>query len=239
MNLEEEVSRLNDRISEAAHGVQSISMTSIPPDFFDEERDKVFQLEIVQDSLAERVDRLIKKSTEVDARLDIIEEEMEEQTKISINGRNDSLIMTHQVDHLGVTPEKAKVIAQDENKKLQVHLENVLEEMKLQIANFEIPEVKTPTPEPVVAQLEVPEPAKPAPEAVLLKSAKDSLSSIEIDDQIKAQINEVISDLKEQQMTNIENEETIQLMTKRISALEGGNAGVLGLLERVNEVESA
>ena len=102
--MEEEVSRLNDRISEAAHGVQSISMTSIPPDFFDEERDKMFQLEIVQDSLAERVDRLIKKSTEVDARLDIIEEEMEEQTKISINGNfniithYDSLIMTHRRD---------------------------------------------------------------------------------------------------------------------------------------------
>ena len=31
---------LSDRVSEAAHGVQSISMTSIPNDFFDEERDK-------------------------------------------------------------------------------------------------------------------------------------------------------------------------------------------------------
>ena len=31
---------LTDRVSEAAHGVQSISMTSIPNDFFDEERDK-------------------------------------------------------------------------------------------------------------------------------------------------------------------------------------------------------
>ena len=62
-------------------------MTSIPPDFFDEERDKVFQMEIIQDSLVERIDKLIKKSSEVDARLDIIEEEMEEQTKISINGK--------------------------------------------------------------------------------------------------------------------------------------------------------
>ena len=43
-------------------------------------------MEIIQDSLVERIDKLIKKSTEVDARLDIIEEEMEEQTKISING---------------------------------------------------------------------------------------------------------------------------------------------------------
>ena len=64
----------------------TVSMTSIPPDFFDEERDKVFQMEIIQDSLVERIDKLIKKSSEVDARLDIIEEEMEEQTKISING---------------------------------------------------------------------------------------------------------------------------------------------------------
>ena len=66
----------------------SVSMTSIPPDFFDEERDKVFQMEIIQDSLVERIDKLIKKSSEVDARLDIIEEEMEEQTKISINGKS-------------------------------------------------------------------------------------------------------------------------------------------------------
>ena len=65
----------------------TVSMTSIPPDFFDEERDKVFQMEIIQDSLVERIDKLIKKSSEVDARLDIIEEEMEEQTKISINGK--------------------------------------------------------------------------------------------------------------------------------------------------------
>ena len=43
-------------------------------------------MEIVQDSLAERIDKLIKKSSVVDSRLDIIEEELEEQTKISING---------------------------------------------------------------------------------------------------------------------------------------------------------
>ena len=47
---------------------------------------KVFQMEILQDSLAERIDKLIKKSSVVDSRLDIIEEELEEQTKISING---------------------------------------------------------------------------------------------------------------------------------------------------------
>ena len=40
IELEEEVKTLSDRVSEAAHGVQSISMTSIPNDFFDEERDK-------------------------------------------------------------------------------------------------------------------------------------------------------------------------------------------------------
>ena len=40
IELEEEVKNLSDRVSEAAHGVQSISMTSIPNDFFDEERDK-------------------------------------------------------------------------------------------------------------------------------------------------------------------------------------------------------
>ena len=43
-------------------------------------------MEILQDSLAERIDNLIKKSSVVDSRLDIIEEELEEQTKISING---------------------------------------------------------------------------------------------------------------------------------------------------------
>ena len=43
-------------------------------------------MEILQDSLAERIDKLIKKSSVVDSRLDIIEEELEEQTKISING---------------------------------------------------------------------------------------------------------------------------------------------------------
>lgn len=47
---------------------------------------EVFQMEILQDSLAERIDKLIKKSSVVDSRLDIIEEELEEQTKISING---------------------------------------------------------------------------------------------------------------------------------------------------------
>ena len=44
-------------------------------------------MEIVQDSLAERIDKLIKRSSVVDSRLDIIEEELEEQTKISINGK--------------------------------------------------------------------------------------------------------------------------------------------------------
>ena len=42
----------------------TVSMTSIPPDFFDEERDKVFQMEIIQDSLVERIDKLIKKLLE-------------------------------------------------------------------------------------------------------------------------------------------------------------------------------
>ena len=77
----------------------TVSMTSIPPDFFDEERDKVFQMEIIQDSLVERIDKLIKKSSEVDARLDIIEEEMEEQTKISINGKTIYLSQLRPVSH--------------------------------------------------------------------------------------------------------------------------------------------
>ena len=55
-------------------------------DFVLESPFKVFQMEILQDSLAERIDKLIKKSSVVDSRLDIIEEELEEQTKISING---------------------------------------------------------------------------------------------------------------------------------------------------------
>lgn len=132
-----------------------------------------------------------------------------------------------------MTPEKAKVIAQDENKKLQNHLENVMKEMKEKMENFEIPESKTPEPEPK-PEAKPPQPETPK-EDRLLKSV-NSQSSIELDEQVKAQIHEVMADLKEQQHTNIENEEQIQLISKRISALEGGNAGVLGLLERVNEV---
>ena len=49
----------------------------------------------------------------------------------------------------GVTPEKAKNIAQDENKKLQHHLEAVLEEMKTKMENFETsPPLQPPSSSP-------------------------------------------------------------------------------------------
>ena len=243
----------------------TVSMTSIPPDFFDEERDKVFQMEIIQDSLVERIDKLIKKSSEVDARLDIIEEEMEEQTKISINGKtspkkdrsqtrpvssipvrstpiqskirpkvNSNISLT---SFLGVTPEKAKIIALEENKKLKNELEAAMKELKISLE-----ESTAETQREFAAQKEkeasekasTPSPAAPAP--TLLVNAMNSSANFELDEVLKSKIEQLAKELKDNQLTNIENEEQIQMMNKRISAMEGGNAGVLGLIERINEV---
>ena len=50
------------------------------------------------------------------------------------------------------------------------------------------------------------------------------------------QIEQMAKDLKDQKHLNIENEEQIQMLNKRVGTLEGGSAGVLGLLERVDDV---
>ena len=64
----------------------------------------------------------------------------------------------------------------------------------------------------------------------------NSSANFELDEALKSKIEHLAKELKDHQLTNIENEEQIQMMNKRISAMEGGNAGVLGLIERINEV---
>ena len=81
-----------------------------------------------------------------------------------------------------------------------------------------------------------PEP-KPKPnERVLLKSL-NSQSNIELDENVQNQLKQISDEMKEQHHISIENEEQIQLINKRLSTLEGGSAGVLGFLERVDEVK--
>ena len=77
---------------------------------------------------------------------------------------------------------------------------------------------------------------KPKPnERVLLKSL-NSQSNIELDENVQNRLKQITGEMKEQHHVSIENEEQIQLINKRLSTLEGGSAGVLGFLERVDEV---
>ena len=77
---------------------------------------------------------------------------------------------------------------------------------------------------------------KPKPnERVLLKSL-NSQSNIELDENVQIRLKQITDEMKEQHHISIENEEQIQLINKRLSTLEGGSAGVLGFLERVDEV---
>ena len=138
---------------------------------------------------------------------------------------------------LGVTPEKAKIIALEENKKLKNELEAAMKELKISLE-----ESTAETQREFAAQKEkeasekasTPSPAAPAP--TLLVNAMNSSANFELDEVLKSKIEQLAKELKDNQLTNIENEEQIQMMNKRISAMEGGNAGVLGLIERINEV---
>lgn len=136
-----------------------------------------------------------------------------------------------------MTPEKAKIIAVEENKKLKNELEAAMKELKITLE-----ESAAETQREFAAQKEkeasekasAPAPVAPAP--TLLVNAMNSSANFELDEALKSKIDQLAKELKDHQLTNIENEEQIQMMNKRISAMEGGNAGVLGLIERINEV---
>ena len=138
---------------------------------------------------------------------------------------------------LGVTPEKAKIIALEENKKLKNELEAAMKELKISLE-----ESTAETQREFAAQKEkeatekASTPSQAAPAPTLLVNAMNSSANFELDDALKSKIDQLAKELKDNQLTNIENEEQIQMMNKRISAMEGGNAGVLGLIERINEV---
>ena len=83
LELEEQFAQLSDRVSESNHGVQSISTTSIPPSFFDVSAE-IYEEKI--EYLQARCERLGKENREITARLDIVEEELENELKVSIDG---------------------------------------------------------------------------------------------------------------------------------------------------------
>ena len=107
-------------------------------------------------------------------------------------------------------------------------LDNDSKEVKETIEDLK----KIEPPKPVEA---APEPKSKPNERVLLKSL-NSQSNIELDENVQNQLKQISDEMKEQHHISIENEEQIQLINKRLSTLEGGSAGVLGFLERVDEV---
>ena len=151
--------------------------------------------------------------------------------------------------NLGVTPEKAKSISQEENRKLKDHLETVVKELNAKMGNMdnklECLDDKNKQIEKSVTDLESKKPAeptekkeeKPKNQRVLLTSL-NSQSNIELDENLQNQLKQMSDEIKEHQSVSIENEEQIQQINKRLSTLEGGSAGVLGFLERVDEVSS-
>ena len=151
--------------------------------------------------------------------------------------------------NLGVTPEKAKSISQEENRKLKDHLESVVKELNAKMGTMdnklESLDGKNKEIEKSVTDLESKKPAepvekkqeKPKNQRVLLTSL-NSQSNIELDENLQNQLKQMSEEIKEHQSVSIENEEQIQQINKRLSTLEGGSAGVLGFLERVDEVSS-
>ena len=136
-----------------------------------------------------------------------------------------------------MTPEKAKIIAVEENKKLKNELEAAMKELKI---TLEESAAETQREFAAKQEKEASEkasaPTQAAPAPTLLVNAMNSSANFELDEALKSKIDHLAKELKDHQLTNIENEEQIQMMNKRISAMEGGNAGVLGLIERINEV---
>ena len=145
------------------------------------------------------------------------------------------------MSNLGITPEKAKSISQEENRKLKDHLESVVRELndKMGQLDNDSKEVKQSITDLKKSELAKPAEVadvKPKPnERVLLKSL-NSQSNIELDENVQIRLKQITDEMKEQHHISIENEEQIQLINKRLSTLEGGSAGVLGFLERVDEV---
>ena len=135
--------------------------------------------------------------------------------------------------NLGVTPEKAKIIACEENKKLKAELETAMQELKISIEESAA-ESQKHAKEQAAKEATAPAPVPSSP--LLVNAMSNSSASFELDEALKSKIEQLTKELKDHQLTNIENEEQIQMMNKRISAMEGGNAGVLGLIERINEV---
>ena len=136
-----------------------------------------------------------------------------------------------------MTPEKAKIIALEENKKLKNELEAAMKELKISLEESTAEtqrELAAHKEKEASEKASAPSPAAPAP--TLLVNAMNSSANFELDEALKSKIDQLAKELKDNQLTNIENEEQIQMMNKRISAMEGGNAGVLGLIERINEV---
>lgn len=151
--------------------------------------------------------------------------------------------------NLGVTPEKAKSISQEESRKLKDHLETVVKELNAKMGNMdsklEYLDDKNKKIEKSLTDLESKKPAEPTVtkeeksknQRVLLTSL-NSQSNIELDENLQNQLKTMSDEIKEHQSVSIENEEQIQQINKRLSTLEGGSAGVLGFLERVDEVSS-
>ena len=61
-------------------------------------------------------------------------------------------------------------------------------------------------------------------------------SNIELDEQTQTKLKQLEDEMKDTHHVAIGNDEQIQLINKRLSTLEGGSAGVLGFLERVDQV---
>ena len=71
-----------------------------------------------------------------------------------------------------------------------------------------------------------------------IKSVKSG-TDIGFDPEIPKKLKSIEEKLKENEKHQAIDEEKMDLMTRRIQALEGGSAGAIGLLERVDEVEKA
>lgn len=209
LSLEEQFAQLNDRVSESHHGVQSISTTSIPPSFF-EVSAEIYDEKI--DYLSSRCDGLRKDNREITARLDIVEEELENELKVSIDG---------------ITATKAKEIAQDENKKLQAELQRIAEEVKkMKLTGVERTQSLS-------------EDSASDGENKFIKSVEKSATNIGIEAEVQKHLQDLQSEIKAVQQGKSMDEERIDIMQRRLQALEGGSAGAIGLLERVDEVEKS
>ena len=100
----------------------------------------------------------------------------------------------------GVTPEKAKIIALEENKKLKNELEAAMKELKISLE-----ESTAETQREFAAQKEkeasekasAPSPAAPAP--TLLVNAMNSSANFELDEALKSKIDQLAKELKDNQ----------------------------------------